>query len=312
MNRPLSTILNHSSWLLAIIAGYGVAAAANIAMFVVRRNEAMLSYSDWSRIPGLLAVPVACWFVRHQASRARAAAAGMGVALALALSAAPLTAGNPLSWSIRSFPGDFLFLGLVFIPVSAASLVLVPGSVLLLLPVVAYGGLCAALMQTPSVTSSRTRRVRLSLTGLLIGGALLVEGATTPSVWSPRIHHRITDLELPVPPGGTSASHYRAWARQQLNFTLSAGSSAEAALLFYEDVFNGWRRLDRTTDDAIWVDPTGTVLAWVYSVDHRDSSPGRGRPVQLSLTDLHRAAWQHRFRRSVAGERISDLISDVR
>jgi hypothetical protein len=260
----------------------------------------------------LLAVPVACWFVRHQASRARAAVAGMGVALALAPSMAPLTAGNPLSWSMRSFPGDFVLLGLVFIPVRAASLVLVPGSLLFLLPVIAYGALCAALMQTPSVASSRTQRIRLSLTGLVIGGALLVEGATTPSVWSPRIHHRITGVGLAVPPGGTSATHYRAWARQQLTFTLSAGSSAEAALRFYEDMFIGWRRLDRTTDDAIWVDPTGTVLAWVYSVDHRGSSPGTGRPVQVSLTDLHRATWQHRFRRTAAGERISDLISDVR
>jgi hypothetical protein len=181
----------------------------------------------------------------------------MGVALALALSTAPLTAGNPLSWSIRSFPGDFVLLGLVFIPVRAASLVLVPGSLLFLLPVIAYGALCAALMQTPSVASSRTQRVRLSLTGLVIGGALLVDGATIPSVWSPRIPHRITGVEVAVPPGGTSATHYRAWARQQLTFTLSAGSSAEAALRFYEDMFIGWRRLDRTTDDSIWVDPTG-------------------------------------------------------
>ena len=54
-------------------------------------------------------------------------------------------------------------------------------------------------MQTPSAASSRTQRVRLSLTGLVIGGALLVEGATTRQsgrrvfvtespVWSWRFH----------------------------------------------------------------------------------------------------------------------------
>ena len=137
---------------------------------------------------------------------------------------------------------------------------------------------------------------------MLMVAALLVEQITTPTAWSPAVHRRIADFDLQAP-AGTMPNTFRSWSRKQLTFSLPTVSTSAATLAHYDHTFEGWRRLDRTTDDGIWIDPTGTVMAWASATNGN---------VSISLTDFDRAAWHQRFRRNSSGERILDLAKDIR
>jgi hypothetical protein len=292
-------------WAFAFIAGYGGAVVLNIGLFFICGDKACAG-TFWSYLPGSLAIVVACWVVRYRGSRTKAALAGVGVTLALALSTAPLRAQDPLSWSISQFPGDFLIVGWLLVPIRAASLVLaLPYSVFLLVPV-AFGAVTAAILRSASQPSPLALRVRAITAGLLLLAALLAEIITTPSVWSPLTHRRIAAFVLTREPE-LSAVLYQGWAQKGMHFT--ANPDLRPIAVLDERVFADWRRIDCTPDDAIWVDPTGTVLAWAYSVPH--SSVLR-QTIQAyvygSLTDLDRATWRHRYRRTASGERLVDAI----
>jgi hypothetical protein len=116
------------------------------------------------------------------------------------------------------------------------------------------------------------------------------------------VHGRIAEFVLEAP-AGSVPTPYHAWARQQASFTVPPNSPADTVLMFYDQLFKGWRRLDRTTDDGIWLDPSGTVLAWAYCL---------GANAYVSLTDLDRGIWYQRSRRTSNGDRIVDLASEIR
>jgi hypothetical protein len=243
------------------------------------------------------------WFVRHRGSRWTAARASAAGALALTASNAPLWAQQALSFSMARFPGDFV-VGLLMVPLAVLSLVLLnPSSVLFRMSFLAGGALCGLVTQTAAPVSSRARRARYVGAPLMMAVALLLELSSTPTAWSPRVNRRIADFDLPAPPRAT-ANDFHAWARKQLHVSLPPDSTADAVLSFYDGVFAGWRRLDRTADDSIWVDPTVTVMAWVHVANANAS---------VSLSDFDRAAWSQRFRRTAGGESILDLArGDVR
>jgi len=294
-------MLNLSVWPLAVVAGYAAAAIANIAMFHLCGPDTCSSASWWSSVPSWVAIATGCWFIRHRASRTTAALAGVGVALAIAVSNAPMWAQTPLSFSTNRFPGDFI-VGLLFVPLSALMLVLRPLTLLFIWPLVAGGALFAAIVRSGRPASSRLPWARAGAAAVMLAAALLVEKFTTPTVWDLGVHRRIVSFDLRAP-AGTMPNAYRSWSRKQLNFSLSPTSTADAALAYYDRTFEGWRPLDRTADDGIWVDPTGTVLAWVHCSKEI---------AHVSLSDFDRAAWQQRSRRTASGDRIVDLARDVR
>jgi hypothetical protein len=70
--------------------------------------------------------------------------------------------------------------------------------------------------------------------------------------------------------------------------------------------------VDRTYQDGIWLDPTGTVSAWVYLAPRSTAVPAAPGPrlVSANLQDVDRARWLHGRRRTSHGDRIADLIRD--
>jgi hypothetical protein len=75
--------------------------------------------------------------------------------------------------------------------------------------------------------------------------------------------------------------------------------------------FNGWHTLDRTYQDALRFDPSGSVVAWAYALPSSKEAPGTTRNVYVSLSNRDRALWQHGARRTEAGRRIADVVADL-
>ena len=295
----------HLLWLPAFLSGYAAAVIVNIGVFTACDRELCLAGSHLAWTPGVLGIVVSCWLIRHRNSTVTAAAAGAGLAVMLWLSTAPLRARNPLSWSMNTFPAEFLISGLVQLPASAVSLIFAPGYLLFLIAPAVGGAVLASVIRP---RRPHARRFPTATVALFLGAAIGAEIVTTPTTWSLLVHRRIMAVELIGPPGVASTAH-RAWGRRELHFTIPPPTNTQVVFEFYDRLFAGWRRIERSSEDTIWLDRTGTVLAWGR---FGPESPDGNRYATVSLTDRDRAAWYHRFRRTSNGERVVDLLTASR
>jgi hypothetical protein len=55
-------------------------------------------------------------------------------------------------------------------------------------------------------------------------------------------------------------------------------------LTFYDQVLSGWHTLNRSAQDAIWVDPSDSIGAWAYVIPAQDG-PSRNFVV-VAVTDI--------------------------
>jgi len=303
------------AWVPALIAGYSAALIANLVVWHGCGAATCLQGSVLSSASGLASIATVCWFVRCAHSRRKRVLACVAVTLLIALWNAPLTAREPMSWAMTRFPADFVALGLLQIPLrvltAASSITSLTYLMLFLVPFLAVAGLCGAMIRVPTARSSQAGDLGPLAALTFLALALGLEIWTTASAWRPSVHRRIANFEIGLLPGGTDGEVFRAWARQELHFSERTGVSS--VLDFYERVFRGWQRLDRSSQDAFWIDPTKTVIAWV-------AIPGTTQPedqsathyVSISLIDVDRGLGQHQYRRTSSGQLIGALIAGSR
>ena len=187
-------------------------------------------------------------------------------------------------WSIALAPHRFMF-GLIYA-----------------WPLLALGAVCTVLFAWTRRADARISPHHGLIAGITLLVALLSEIFVAPAAWSPVVNRRIAEFELRGYPGA-QVHDYRAWSAAQLHYQVPESASAGQVLGFYDGIFSQWRVLDRTTEDGLWIDPSGTVVAWMYVTP---SSKGDGSHfVGFSLRDVDHVRWQHALRRTTSGDSLS-------
>jgi hypothetical protein len=130
------------------------------------------------------------------------------------------------------------------------------------------------------------------------------------SAWSLQVRRRITAVDLPAYPS-VKGNAFSGWSSKQIYYGVPGSVSTDDLLNFYAKTFGGWRTLDRTYQDALWIDPTKTVIAWAYALPSSKDEPYTARNVYVSLRDIDRALWQHGPRRTESGQRIADVVANL-
>jgi len=289
---------------LALFAGFGAALVLNVLLFRAC-GYAPCDYAAgaWARnTPGLAAAAVAGWHIARVATWRWAIPVAAVVGVMLVVSGAPLSSTFPLTGT--RWPGDFVLSG----PFRAlASIPVLPIAALWSLPYLVITATVTLLFALANRTSSRAVRWNHVLSGAaVLASGLVAEYLVAPRAWSPGVHRRIAGLDLRTH-AGAQGTHYRGWASAQLHYRVPATVETEDVLDFHATTFEGWRTVDRTYQDAIWVDPSGDLFAWVYVVAPK--ALPRERLVYASVRDVDRALWQHALRRTTSGRRIGELVN---
>lgn len=292
------------------MAGGGVAAAASLLLFRACHNEPCPdSMGIWvTYAPGLLAMVAAAWFVARVATRVTAIPAALCVVLVQITSGAPGRSGWPLTY-MGSPLGAF---GPFRVGAGAFTLLAAPLILLWTWPFVLWSVAWAVAFAWPNREARHVRRWHaLAAAALLISGAL-GEFLNAPAAWSPTVRWRIAAFDLPVHPAARADSDTRGSTKQHRIYRVPESVGANDVLSFHSNVFDGWHVVDQTAEDGIWLDPTGTVVAWVSLAPLSRDVPAAPGPrfVSANLQDVDRARWQHGRRRTAHGDRIAHVIQD--
>jgi hypothetical protein len=281
-----------AAFLLALTAGFGVAVTMNVWLFRWCHGQPCAGTAYYSSIPGLVALAVMGWLVSRQDLSAPTAALLGGVAAVwLGASGAPLGSQFPLTVDFLMFP--------VNIAKSAFSIASSPVRTILGLlyvwPLITVGAIWPLFLVAIRRNRPRERRIYALFAGAMFLCGLVSELLVAPAAWSPAVNRRIAALRVPAYPSARADPfRYLAWSQFELHYEVPASTSIREVLTFYDQVFSGWHALDRSAQDAIWVDPSDSVGAWTYVILAHDASSGNS--VGIAVTDIDRFRWQHSLR----------------